>query len=95
MITKTIRAKSVDHFRDLLPISGVFEMSDCEAEIQYPEFATTEDLTRITNFLESTIHVTDVRVTASTSDDLNDKDRFTVIINEVGPNRPKYTKRNR
>lgn len=95
MMSKTIRAKNPDNFRDLLPISGVFEMTDCEVEIYYPESATSDELSQITNLLESMIHVIDIRVTQSPELDLNDKDKFRIEVHEVKPDSPKYRKRNK
>lgn len=95
MISKTIRATDPDNFRDLIPISGVFEMTDCEVEIYYPASATTDDLERITELIQSMIHVTDIRVTENPELDLNDKDRYKIVINEVGPNKPRFTRKRR
>jgi hypothetical protein len=95
MMSKTIRAKSVEQFRELVPISGIFEMTDCEVEIYYPSFATAQDLEFITKVLESMIHVTDIRTVQNPELDLNDKDKFRVEVHEVKPDSPKFRKRSK
>jgi len=93
MMSKTIRAEDTDRFRDLLPISGVFEMTDCTVEVYYPETATTEDLDYIKTLLESMIHITDIRVTQNPEEDLNDVGKFKVEIHEATKDDPKYRNR--
>lgn len=95
MMSKTIRANDPQHFRELVPISGIFEMTDCEVEVYYPERATAQDLEYITKVLESMIHVTDIRTVQNPELELNDKDKFRVEIHEVKPDAPKYRKRNK
>jgi hypothetical protein len=89
-IAKTIRASSPQHFLDLLPYSGVFEIDDCVIEIAHPDSATTDDIDKIVRTMESMIHVVDVRV-SSTPAQLED-DYFTVIVTQVLPDSPAYIK---
>lgn len=61
-MTKTIRTTNYDDFRDMLPSSGLFEMTDCAVEIWCPEQSETEEIKRMVSLLESMVHVTDVKI---------------------------------
>ena len=79
--SRTIKAKNYDDFRDSIPNSGVFEMTDCEVEVWCPEHGETEEIGRIVSLIESMVHVTDVRI-GSTIENLTSDD-YRVVITEV------------
>jgi hypothetical protein len=79
--TRTIKAKNYDEFRDMVPNSGLFEMTDCEIEVWCPEHSETEEISRIVHLIESMVHVMDVRV-GSTIENLTSDD-YRVVITEV------------
>lgn len=79
--SRTIKAKSYDEFRDMVPNSGLFEMTDCEVEIWCPEYGETEEISRIVNLIESMVHVMDIKV-GSTIENLTSDD-YRVVITEV------------
>jgi hypothetical protein len=87
----TLRVKTYDDFRDSLPTSGVFDMTDCNVEIWCPEIAQVEEVERMVNLIESMVHVKDVKI-GSTIEDLISDD-YRVVITEV-PNdiRKKYAR---
>jgi len=70
---KTLTVRNYEDFLDILPTSGLFEMTDCAVEIWCPEMAQIEEIQRMVNLIESMVHVTDVKigsdVTNLTSDD--------------------------
>lgn len=78
---KTLNPKDPNDFREKLPRSGVFEMLDCEVEIYCPELASTEDIQKMVNTIESMINVVDVRI-SSTPEKLH-SETYQVIITEI------------
>lgn len=88
---RTLRVQTYDDFRDSLPDSGVFSMTDCKLEIWCPEHSTTDEVQRMVTLLESMVHVTDV-VIGSDIENLASEE-YRVVIKEV-PNdiRKKYAR---
>jgi hypothetical protein len=78
---RTLKVSNYDDFREMIPTSGVFEMSDCEVEIWCPEMADTQEIEKMVKLIESMLHVTDVRI-GSTIDNLTSED-YRVVITEV------------
>jgi hypothetical protein len=78
--SRTITVKTYDEFRDTVPFSGVFEMTDCSVEIWCPELAEVEEVGRMVALIESMVHVTDIRVGSSIEDFASDD--YRVIISE-------------
>ena len=77
-LTRTLHVKTYEEFRESLPTSGVFDMTDCAVEIWCPELAEAEELQRMVTLIESMVHVTDVRVGSSLFDMLSDEYRVVV-----------------
>jgi len=67
--------------RDVLPLSGVFDMLDCEVELLCPPTAPTSEIEKMVNIIESMINVTDVRVTGIPRSE--DEQSYTVTISNV------------
>lgn len=86
-ITRTIRVKTYEDFRDSLPTSGVFDMTDCAVEIWCPELAEASEVQRMVTLLESMLHVTDVRVGSTIEDFITDE--YKVVVTEESSNQPK------
>lgn len=80
MTTKTLRVKNYDELRDKLPTSGLFEMSDCEVEIWCSLDSDTVEIARMTNLIESMVHVVDVRV-GSEVESMNEE-IYKIILSE-------------
>lgn len=78
--SRTITVKTYDEFRDTVPFSGIFEMTDCSVEIWCPELAEVEEVGRMVALIESMVHVTDIRVGSSIEDFASDD--YRVIISE-------------
>jgi|TARA_B110000483_G_scaffold240592_1_gene321543 hypothetical protein len=89
-LIKLVRAEDPDSFRDLIPISGVFEIDDCTVEISYPLDASAEDLHKIVTIIESMIHVVDVRVSSSA---IPEQQEYLVTITETLPDSPAYRRK--
>jgi hypothetical protein len=87
----TLLVKTYDDFRDALPTSGLFEMTDCEVEIWCPELSDVAEVERMVSLIESMVHVKDMKI-GSTIQDLLSED-YRVVITEV-PNdiRKKYAR---
>jgi hypothetical protein len=60
---KVIVVGDSDELRDALPLSGVFDMLDCEVELLCPPTAATSEIEKMVKIIESMINVTDIRVT--------------------------------
>jgi hypothetical protein len=78
---RTIKAKNYDDFRDSIPTSGIFEMTDCSVEIWCPELSEVEEVQRMVTLIESMVHVTDVRI-GSDIENLTSDDYRVVIIED-------------
>lgn len=61
-LTVTLKVHSADQFRDELPSTEVFDMSDCSVSITAPWDSSVEDLDGITKFIASVINVIDTQV---------------------------------
>jgi hypothetical protein len=77
---RTLNVRTYDDFRDLIPTSGVFEMTDCSVEIWCPELAETEEVQRMVTLIESMVHVTDVRVGSNIEDFISEE--YRIVISE-------------
>ena len=64
-MTIKLKVASADELRDVLPISGVFDMNDCTVVIDCPLDGTAEEVRKMATVLESIIHVVDLKVTGS------------------------------
>jgi hypothetical protein len=60
---KIIVVDGSDELRDALPLSGMFDMLDCEVELLCPPTAATSEIEKMVKIIESMINVTDIRVT--------------------------------
>lgn len=80
---KTITAENYDVFRDQVPSSGLFEMTDCEVEIWCPQESDVKEVQRMVKLLESMVHVTDVRI-GTTIEELN-SEKYRIVITEASP----------
>ncbi len=86
---RTLNVRDYNSFRESLPNSGVFEMTDCTMEIWCPADSDTYEIEKMVKLLESMVHVTDVQI-GSEIEDLTAED-YRVIITEVKPDiRKKY-----
>ncbi|MFY9303954.1 MAG: hypothetical protein WAO31_00405 [Rhodoluna sp.] len=83
-ITRTFNVKDYDELRDVIPTSGLFDMTDCALEIWCPEAAQTDEIEKMTRLVESMVHVTDVKV-GSAVENLASSD-YTIKVIEA-PNR--------
>lgn len=93
LFTKTLKVQSYDDFRDQVPSSGIFEMTDCAVEFWCPEDSDTSEIERMVKLLESMVHVTDVRV-GSAIEDLASND-YRIVITEVPSDNSKRFSRER
>ena len=93
LFTKTLKVQSYDDFRDQVPSSGIFEMTDCAVEIWCPEDSDTSEIERMVKLLESMVHVTDVKV-GSAIEDLASND-YRIVITEVPSDNSKRFSRER
>lgn len=84
--SRTINVQDYNELRDKIADSGVFEMTDCAVEIWCPEHSDTSELQRMTNLIESMVHVTDVKV-GSTHEDFQNN-YYTIKMTET-PNNPR------
>lgn len=78
---RTIITHSADELRDTLPYSGVFDMNDCQVEINCPLGAQTEEIAKMVRIIESMINVTDVRVSGTPKPDLEDS--YDIVVTET------------
>jgi len=76
---KVLRPVEVEDLLHILPASGVFEMFDCNVYVNYPEHATTRDLEKITEVIQSMIHVEDIKVNNAPTED----GRYRIEIEET------------
>lgn len=79
--TRTFTVHDYDDFRDSIPTSGLFEMTDCAVEIWCPEIAETDEIQRMVTLLESMVHVTDVKI-GSDIQNLTSDDYRVVLIED-------------
>jgi hypothetical protein len=77
---RTLKVKNYDDFRDMLPNSGLFDMTDCSVEIWCPEASEIEEIQRMVILIESMVHVTDVKI-GSDIENLISSD-YRVVITE-------------
>lgn len=78
---RVLTVDSSDELRDVLPLSGMFDMLDCEVELLCPPTAPTSEIEKMVHIIESMINVTDVRVTGIPR---SEEDRsYTVTISNV------------
>ena len=79
--TRTMEVKSYEDFRDRIPGSGLFEMTDCTLEVWCPLESDVAEVQRMVTLVESMVHVTDVEIGSRTEDLLSDK--YSVVITEI------------
>jgi hypothetical protein len=87
--SRTLSVTNYDDFREILPTSGLFDMTDCAVEIWCPEHAETDEVQRMVSLIESMVHVTDVRI-GSDIENLTSEDYRVVLIednNNIGKKR--------
>jgi hypothetical protein len=89
---KTITVRAYEDFLDILPTSGLFEMTDCAVEIWCPEFAQADEIQRMVHLLESMVHVTDVRIGSDIENLTSDDYRVVLIEDSDTIGRSKYTR---
>ena len=90
LYTKTLKVSNYDELRDKMAHSGVFDMQDCAVEIWCPEKSETTEIERMTNLIESMVHVIDVKV-GSGIENLAE-DYYTVIFTDSPPKNKSFTR---
>jgi hypothetical protein len=86
---RTLKVKNYDDFRDMLPNSGLFDMTDCSVEIWCPEASEIEEIQRMVLLIESMVHVTDVKVGSDIENLISDDYRVVITEdkNDIGKKR--------
>jgi hypothetical protein len=79
--TRIMEVESYEDFRDRIPHSGLFEMTDCTLEVWCPMESDVAEVQRMVTLVESMVHVTDVEIGSRTEDLLSDK--YSVVITEI------------
>lgn len=79
--TTTLTVEDYDGFREMLPSSGLFDMTDCALEIWCPEASEIDEIQRMVSLVESMVHVTDVRI-GSDIENLTSRTYRVVIIED-------------
>jgi hypothetical protein len=79
--TRTMEVESYEDFRDRIPSSGLFDMTDCTLEVWCPLESDVAEVQRMVTLVESMVHVTDVEIGSRTEDLLSDK--YSVVITEI------------
>jgi hypothetical protein len=87
-----LKVKNYDDLRDSLATSGLFDMTDCVVEIRCPMDSDVNEIKRMTNLIESMVHVTDVQV-ASTYEDLATSDYTITLTEDTQKFKRKFTTR--
>lgn len=79
-MSKTINllVNDANQLRDSLPLSGLFEMTDCAMEIGCGDYADMEEMNKMFDLVKSTIHIVN---TAIVSDD--DVENYRVTFHEI------------
>lgn len=91
---RTLKVKTYEDFRDMLPNSGLFDMTDCAVEIWCPEAAEIEEVQRMVSLVESMVHVTDVKI-GSDIENLASDDYRVVLIEDKNDITKKRSTRDR
>jgi hypothetical protein len=78
--SRVLTVQNYDDFREMLPQSGLFDMTDCALEIWCPELAQVEEIDRMVKLVESMVHVTDVRIGSDVQNLTSDE--YRVVITE-------------
>lgn len=91
---RTLKVKTYADFRDMLPNSGLFDMTDCAVEIWCPEAAEIEEIQRMVSLVESMVHVTDVKI-GSDIENLASDDYRVVLIEDKNDITKKRSTRDR
>lgn len=91
---RTLKVKTYEDFRDMLPNSGLFDMTDCAVEIWCPEAAEIEEVQRMVSLVESMVHVTDVKI-GSDIENLASDDYRVVLIEDKNDITQKRSTRDR
>lgn len=84
-ILKTIKlnVESAEQFRDELPTSGLFDMTDCRVLITTSANSHVSDLSLITKLLEGAINVIELDFNIESRDDIE------ILIQSI---KPKYAR---
>lgn len=75
-----LQVTSADELRDVLPISGVFDMNDCIVTIDCPLDSKIDEIQKMVVILESVINVVDVDIVGHVTTTSSD---YMVFITEV------------
>lgn len=89
--SRTINVKDYDELRDILPTSGVFDMTDCAIEIWCPEVAQTGEIEKMSSLIESMLHVTDIKVGSGIEDLVSDSYRI-VFLEDNRHNKARFNR---
>ena len=89
---KTLKVKSYEDFRDSLPTSGLFEMTDCAVEIWCPELAEADEIQRMVTLIESMVHVTDIKIGSDIENLTSDDYRVVLTEESSTPGRARHTR---
>lgn len=88
-IQRTVTVTNYEEFRDALPSSGLFDMTDCRVEILCPELSEVSEIQRMITLIESMVHVTDVRV-GSDIENLISDDYRVILTEDTTTNKKKF-----
>ena len=89
--SRTLNVKDYDELRDVLPTSGVFDMTDCAIEIWCPEVAETQEIEKMSSLIESMLHVTDIKVGSGIEDLASDSYRI-VFLEDNRHNKTRFSR---
>lgn len=64
LTTIKLNVRDAEHLREILPISGLFDLTDCTIDISAPGDTPVHELQLINTLLESAINITayDIRI---------------------------------
>lgn len=88
---RTIEVESYEDFRDRVPNSGLFEMTDCTVKVWCPLDSDVREVEKMVNLVESMIHVMVVEVGSRIED--TDSEKYRIVITEIKNDiRKKYSR---
>lgn len=85
MTTIKLNVNSAEEFREALPTSGLFEMTDCDIKIYAPWDAPVADLQLMTLLLESAINIVEFSTNIEAREDIE------VVIKDVPLKRARHS----
>lgn len=85
LTTIKLNVKTAEEFREALPSSGLFEMTDCDIKIYAPWDVPVAELQLVTLLLESAINIIDL------STDIEDRLDIEVVIKDVPLRRARHS----